>query len=112
MDDGEIGSAVAARRRIRRGEFTGQTSGIAPGRVQGNIAILPADWADEFLRFCLQNPKPCPLLAVGRSRPAGAAELGRGHRHPQRRAALPRLRAKAARSRRPPTSRPIGATIS
>lgn len=56
----------AARRRIRRGEHTGQTGGLAPGMVQGNVAILPADWADEFLRFCLQNPKPCPVLAVGR----------------------------------------------
>ncbi|HXZ02537.1 MAG TPA: putative hydro-lyase [Stellaceae bacterium] len=60
------GSAVETRRRIRRGEITGQTSGLAPGKVQGNVAILPADWADEFLRFCLQNPKPCPVLAVGR----------------------------------------------
>jgi uncharacterized protein YcsI (UPF0317 family) len=59
-------SAAQARRRIRHGEITGQTSGFAPGRVQGNVAILPADWADEFLRFCLQNPKPCPVLAVGR----------------------------------------------
>jgi uncharacterized protein YcsI (UPF0317 family) len=59
-------SAPEARRRIRQGEITGQTSGLAPGRVQGNLAILPADWSDEFLRFCLQNPKPCPVLAVGR----------------------------------------------
>ena len=51
---------------IRRGEFTGQTGGQARGMVQGNIAILPQDWADEFLRFCLLNPKPCPVLAVGR----------------------------------------------
>ncbi len=59
-------SAADARRRIRRGGFAGQTSGLAAGKVQGNVAILPADWADEFLRFCLQNPKPCPVLAVGR----------------------------------------------
>ena len=61
------GSGAEARWRIRRGEITGQTSGVAPGKVQGNVAILPADWADEFLRFCLQNPKPCPVLAVGRT---------------------------------------------
>jgi uncharacterized protein YcsI (UPF0317 family) len=58
-------SAQAARWRIRRGEHTGQTSGLAPGKVQGNLAILPEGWAEEFLRFCLQNPKPCPVLAVG-----------------------------------------------
>ena len=60
-----------ARAKIRRGEYTGQTAGIGPGLVQGNIAILPADWAEDFLRFCLANPKPCPLLAVGEpGRPA------------------------------------------
>jgi len=59
-------SPAAARARIRSGQHTGQTGGLAPGTVQGNLAILPADWADDFLRFCLQNPKPCPVLAVGR----------------------------------------------
>ena len=59
-------SAAEARRLIRAGAYTGQTAGLAPGRVQGNVAILPAAWADDFLRFCLQNPKPCPILAVGR----------------------------------------------
>ena len=56
--------AAEARARIRRGDITGQTAGIGAGMVQGNVAILPADWAEEFLRFCMQNPKPCPLLAV------------------------------------------------
>jgi uncharacterized protein YcsI (UPF0317 family) len=32
--------------------------------VQANLAILPADWASEFLLFCQKNPKPCPVLAV------------------------------------------------
>ncbi len=58
-------SAAEARKRIRRGAYTGQTAGIGRGMVQGNIAILPADWAEDFLRFCLRNPKPCPVLAVG-----------------------------------------------
>lgn len=71
-------SAVEVRRRIRRGELTGQTSGLAPGKVQGNVAILPADWADEFLRFCLQNPKPCPVLAVGRPGRPELPSLGDG----------------------------------
>jgi uncharacterized protein YcsI (UPF0317 family) len=65
-------SAAEARRRIRRGEHTGHTAALGPGHVQGNVAILPADWADEFLRFCRSNPKPCPVLAVGR---AGNPEL-------------------------------------
>jgi len=48
----------------RTGGFAGATAGLAPGYVQGNLAILPRDWADEFLRFCNANPKPCPVLAV------------------------------------------------
>ena len=51
------------RARIRRGEFTGNTSGLAPGYVQCNLVILPAAWATDFLRFCQANPRPCPLLA-------------------------------------------------
>lgn len=58
-------SPHALRQRIRSGEFAGQTAGLAAGYVQGNIAILPADYANEFLRFCQANPKPCPLIAVG-----------------------------------------------
>jgi uncharacterized protein YcsI (UPF0317 family) len=57
MDDG-VGtaatrSAQAARARIRRGEHRGHTARLARGKVQGNIAILPAEWADDFVRFCL-----------------------------------------------------------
>lgn len=54
-----------ARALIRTGRHKGHTAGLAPGHVQGNLAILPEDWAEEFLRFCQQNPKPCPVLAVG-----------------------------------------------
>lgn len=57
-------SGHAARLRIRRGDVRGQTSGMAPGFVQGNLAILPAALASDFLRFCQLNPKPCPLLAA------------------------------------------------
>ncbi len=60
-------SPAELRQAIRAGEFNGNTSGIAPGYVQCNLAILPADWADEFLRFCQANPKPCPLLAISPS---------------------------------------------
>jgi uncharacterized protein YcsI (UPF0317 family) len=53
------------RLAIRRGDYRGPTSGLAPGYVQGNLAILPRDLAGDFMRFCHLNPKPCPLLAVG-----------------------------------------------
>ena len=58
-------SALAARLAIRRGDWVGHTSGLADGHVQGNVVILPKALADDFLRFCQRNPKPCPLLAVG-----------------------------------------------
>src|SRR5690606_15099395 len=57
-------SGRAARLAVRAGEHRGPTSGIAPGYVQGNLAILPRDLADDFFRFCHYNPKPCPLLAA------------------------------------------------
>ena len=52
------------RRHIRTGEYRGHTGALAKGYVQANLAILPEDYADEFLRFCQRNPKPCPLLAM------------------------------------------------
>ena len=67
MNRAEHASAEAqlTRQRIRRGEITGQTSGLAPGHVQGNLAILPAALAADFLRFCQLNPKPCPVIGMG-----------------------------------------------
>jgi uncharacterized protein YcsI (UPF0317 family) len=53
-----------ARLAIRTDQFTGQTAGVAPGYVQGNLAILPKELAGDFLRFCQLNPKPCPVLGV------------------------------------------------
>ncbi|HET7849178.1 MAG TPA: hypothetical protein VFL51_08950, partial [Pseudolabrys sp.] len=52
--------SLAARLTIRRGEHRGATAGLAPGYVQGNLAILPQSLAPDFLRFCQLNPKPCP----------------------------------------------------
>ena len=63
-DYGALQTGLDARVACRSGGFDGPTAGVAPGFVQGNLAILPRDWADEFLRFCVANPKPCPVLAV------------------------------------------------
>ena len=52
------------RAAIRRGAWRQHTSGLAPGYVQANLVILPADEAADFQRFCQRNPKPCPLLAM------------------------------------------------
>jgi uncharacterized protein YcsI (UPF0317 family) len=69
---GGINSAAHVRSVIRQGRWTSQTSGLANGHVQGNVVILPAAEAGDFLRYCQRNPKPCPVLAV--SEP-GQAEL-------------------------------------
>ena len=61
---------------MRRGELSGLTSGMAPGRVQANLVILPREQAFDFLLFCQRNPKPCPLLEVvevGSSEPRAMA---------------------------------------
>jgi len=55
----------SARRAMRDKRWTGPTAGIAPGRVQANLVVLPREAALDFLLFCQRNPKPCPLLAAG-----------------------------------------------
>ncbi len=105
-------TGIAVRLQCRSGAFDGPTAGLAPGYVQGNLAILPRDWAEEFLRFCQANPKPCPLLGVSdrrqlmscpRSAPTSTSER------------ICRATA-SGRTARSPTSRAIffrsGATIS
>jgi uncharacterized protein YcsI (UPF0317 family) len=68
--------AGAVRQRIRSGAFNGHTSGLAPRHVQGNVVILPAELASDFLLFCQRNPKPCPLLAVSEAGQASLPALG------------------------------------
>lgn len=57
-------SADAVRALIRNGELDAPTAGMADGFVQANLAILPKEFAADFLDFCKANPKPCPLLGV------------------------------------------------
>lgn len=47
------------------GSFSGLTTGLAPGFVQVNLVILPAQYAEDFIGFCRANAKACPVLAVG-----------------------------------------------
>ncbi|WP_207004437.1 putative hydro-lyase [Trinickia mobilis] len=53
------------RARVRTRDFSGPTAGQCGDYAQANLAIIPKQYADDFLRFCYLNPKPCPLLAVG-----------------------------------------------
>ncbi len=56
---------AALRGRIRTGELTRHTSGLADDLVQGNLVVLPASDAHDFLLYCQRNPRPCPVISVG-----------------------------------------------
>ena len=57
--------AADARALIRDGRHVRHTAGLAPGRLQANLAVVPEAAAADFLRFCLRNPRPCPVVSVG-----------------------------------------------
>ncbi len=59
--------AADVRLAIRSGAYDGHTAGLAAGKLQCNLAILPEEYALDFLRFCQRNPKPCPLVGVSDS---------------------------------------------
>lgn len=50
------------RARIRSGEHAGSISGIAGGYVQTNLTILTQEYAFDFLKFCMRNPKPSSVF--------------------------------------------------
>jgi uncharacterized protein YcsI (UPF0317 family) len=71
-------SPAAVRAAIRAGEWTRPTAGLARGFVQANLVVLPEADAFDFLRFCLRNPKPCPVLEVCDPGSPEPAELAPG----------------------------------
>jgi uncharacterized protein YcsI (UPF0317 family) len=71
MNDGR-----QARLAIRARRHTGHTAGLARGYVQGNLCILPREYAADFHAFCRANPKPCPLLAMSEPGAPGLPALG------------------------------------
>ncbi len=52
------------RELIRKEEWVHPTSGLCNSYVQGNMIILPKEWAFDFLLFAQRNPKACPILDV------------------------------------------------
>jgi uncharacterized protein YcsI (UPF0317 family) len=65
-----------ARLAIRSGQHRKHTAGVAPGYVQGNVCILPREYAADFAAFCKANPKPCPVLAMSKPGDPRLPELG------------------------------------
>ncbi|MEM1276111.1 MAG: putative hydro-lyase [Pseudomonadota bacterium] len=64
------------RAQIRSGAYRGQTAGFAPGNLQANLVILGDGYAQDFHRFCLENPRPCPLVGVSDRGDARMRDLG------------------------------------
>ena len=62
--EGRMLDARELREAVRAGDHTGPTAGLAPGFTQANLVALPQADAFDFLRFCVSNPKPCPVLDV------------------------------------------------
>lgn len=52
------------REKIRSGEFGSHTSGLCDDYVQANLAIVPKEFAFDFLLFATRNPKACPIIDV------------------------------------------------
>jgi uncharacterized protein YcsI (UPF0317 family) len=71
-------TAAALRLACREGRFAAPTSGHAKGFQQGNVVILPRDLAADFLRFCVVNPKPAPILGVSEPGDPTLPMLGQG----------------------------------
>lgn len=64
-NDPRLMTPTLVRRLIRDGQLTVPTTGFSDGYMQGNLAILPRSHAGDFMRYCLLNPKSCPVLAIG-----------------------------------------------
>src|SRR5436305_12975848 len=77
------------RADIRSGKLTSVTAGLGEGYVQANLAVLPKEYAYDFMLFCQRNPRACPLIEapdVVSPDPTGVAP------GPDPRTALPRTR--------------------
>ena len=71
-------TGAEARALVRAGRWREPTAGVADGFVQANLAVLPREHAYDFLRFCLLNPRPCPVLDVTETRSPEAAHVAPG----------------------------------
>ena len=63
------------RSSIRNNEYLGCTSGLAPNLVQANLVVMEEEYAKEFIQYCYQNPKPCPVIGVSKVGDVSIPEL-------------------------------------
>lgn len=64
QDDWEAMSVKKWREIVRRDEWTGEGSRIARGAVLTNLAVIPKEYAFEFLLFCNRNWGAFPVIDV------------------------------------------------
>ncbi|KAF2483981.1 hypothetical protein BDY17DRAFT_309330 [Neohortaea acidophila] len=55
------------RKLCRANLWDAPTSGVAPGYLQANLIVLPAEFAPDFEILCARNTVPCPLLAISKA---------------------------------------------
>jgi len=72
----EATAALALRHAIRQGRHRGLTTGLAPGYVQANLLMLPADHAPALVEFCALNHRACPVLGLSAAGSHRIPELG------------------------------------
>ena len=72
----DIKDPKEARKVIRSNKYSEQTAGTADKYVQGNVCILPSKYAEDFSSFCKKNPKPCPLIGLGKKGDPSLPNLG------------------------------------
>ena len=64
QDDWEAMSVKEWREIVRRDEWTGEGVRIARGAVLTNLAVIPKEYAFEFLLFCNRNWGAFPVIDV------------------------------------------------
>ncbi|RUV52846.1 DUF1445 domain-containing protein [Mesorhizobium sp. M5C.F.Ca.IN.020.29.1.1] len=67
FEDLRLVDADRLRRLVRMGAYEGHTGGLARGKLQANVVIVPRSFASDFHQFCIRNPKSCPLVGVNRA---------------------------------------------
>ena len=71
-------SGREVRAAIREGRWARTTHGVGNGFVQTNLAIVPERYAFDFMRFCLRNPKHCPIVDITEPGDPEAARVAPG----------------------------------
>lgn len=64
MNTAAITDPREARRAMRRGDWTTDTTYQVPGFVQANLVVLARAVAYDFLVFCQRNPQACPVIDI------------------------------------------------